>query len=219
MSFAGSTRLFLAVFAALALVMFVNAHAAFAQDDADSSATSDSGAPTDDANWESAEPTGPPIDESAASADKVLEIPPAKCSSNDDPTAPCDGADTNNAADDNDQSINAPSPGAPPQSFDEDTASYAQDADWGTVDDYQNQQANNGPYAMYPYPGGVIGTLQRPAQLPQSTLAQISSPLTQAARPPLNQGPWMTPPTMSAYNRPAGSPMMPMSSPLVGFHH
>jgi len=226
MSIAGSARLFIAVFAALAIVAFVNARAAFAQDVAES-------ATSDDANWESADstgpltdetaapadPSGPPIDESAASADKVLEIPQAKgCNSNDDPTAPCDGADANNDGADNGQNINAPSPGAPPQTFDDDTAYNMPDADWGTVDDYQNQQVYNGPYVIYPYPASVIGTLQRPAQLPSSTFAPMSSPLTQAARPPLNQGAWMIRPTMSTFARPAGSPMM-MSAPLVRFHH
>jgi hypothetical protein len=217
MGTAGSARLFVALFAALAIFMFVNTRAALAQDDADSGTS-------DDANWENAEPTSPPIDESAASADKVLEIPQAKCA-NDDPTAPCDGADANNDGTRNDQTINAPSPGAPPQTFDDDTAYTAPDADWGTVDDYQNQQVYDGPYVIYPYPTSVIGTLHRPSQLPSSTFAPIGSPLTQAARPPLNQGPWMMPPTMSAFARPAGSPMirpagpMMMSAPLVGFHH
>ncbi len=35
----------------------------------------------------------------------------------------------------------------------------------------------------------------------------MSSPLTQAARPPLNSGPWMSSP-MTSWNRPAGGPMM-----------
>ena len=276
MSTAGSARLFVAVFAALAIVTLVNTRAAFAQDVADSDvSSSDSSAGGADANWEStdttvpptgatatsavpaaaptdgtaasaepaaapsiatapsaeptsasidetaesAEPTGPPIDVNAASAEKVLEIPQAKgCNSNDDPTAPCDGADADSGGTDTDQTINAPSPGGPPQTYDGDTAYNTPDPDWGTVDDYQNQQVENGPYVIYAYPGGAIGTLQRPTQVSASGFSPMSSPLTQAARPPLNQGAWMLRPTMSTFARPAGSPMM-MSAPLVGFHH
>jgi hypothetical protein len=285
MSIAGSARLLVAVFVALAIATFVSTRAAFAQDVAESSTSNDANwesvdttppptdaaatpaAPTDpsadkaapsaepttpsadeaaaspaptassidvtaasvdptatvtDETEASAEPSGPPIDASAASAEKVLEIPQAKCSdSNDQPTAPCDGTDANKAATDDDQSLNAPSPGAPPG---DDTAYAAPEPDWGTVDDYQNQQVDNGPYVIYPYPGGVVGTLQRPTQVSSSGFVAMSSPLTQAARPPLNQGPWMIPPTMSTFARPAGSPMMRptghmmMSAPLVGFH-
>lgn len=210
-----SGRLIITIFAALALTAFVNARAAWAQDVADSGEGAD-------ANWirvEPAEPAAPTIDEDAASAEKVLEIPQAKCSGDDEDSDACTGAaPANNDSSDNDQSINAPSPGAPPQTFDEDAYNQP-DADWGNVDEYQNQQSYSVPYAVYPYPITVIGTLRRPSQLPGSTFAPTSSPLTQAVRPPLNQGPWMTPPmTMSAFSRPAGGPMT-MSAPLVGFHH
>ena len=213
-----SARLIVSIFAALALTAFVNSHAAWAQDAADA----DSG---DDANWvkvEPTEPAGPAIDEDATSAEKVLEIPQAKCAGDDDDSAACNGAASNNNNDtsDNDQSINAPSPGAPPQTYDQDA--YNAPDDWGSVDEYQNQQAYNVPYVVYPsYPTGVMTTVRRPSQIPGSTFAPTNTPLTQAARPPLNQGPWMTPARMSAFNRPAGSPMTPMSMshPLMGFHH
>lgn len=208
-----SGRLTISIFAALALTVFVNARVARAQDVADSGGG-------DDANWvkvEPAEPAGPVIDEDAASAEKVLEIPQAKCSGDDDDSDACNGAaPANNDSSDNDQSINAPSPGASPQTFDEDAYNQT-DADWGNVDEYQNQQAYSVPYVVYPYTTGVMRTVRRPSQLSPSAFAPTSSPLTQAARPSLNQGPWMTPPsTMSAFSRPSGGPMM-MSAPLAGF--
>jgi hypothetical protein len=174
-----------------------------------------------EADWNPVD-EGPAIDEDAASAAKVLEIPQARCSNDEDSSA-CDANASTNPNDD-DGGISAPSPGAPPQNLDQDTASNAQDADWGTVDEYQNQEAYNVPYALYPYPYAVnpyqangIGAF-RPSV---PGYAPLSSPLTQASRPPLNQGPWMTRPTMSQFSRPAGSPMAPMmmSAPLAGFHH
>ncbi|MGC2756356.1 hypothetical protein, partial [Candidatus Binatus sp.] len=170
-----------------------------------------------DANWDS---TGPTIDEDAASADKVLEIPQATCN-NDGTSAPCDGPAAS-GTDDDGQAINAPSPGAPPQVYDDDTASSgAPDEDWGTADDYQNQQVYAVPYGGYGYPYTINTplTMNRPSPVPASAYAPMSSPLTEAARPSLNQGPWMTPPTMSAFSRPAGSPMMGMASSPFGFHH
>jgi len=205
MSSVRSTRLIVAIFAALAMTVFVNARAAFSQD-------ADSGTSVDP-SWER---TGPAIDGDAESADKVLEIPQAPCTK-DGVSVAC--ADTNPAGsdDDNDQAINAPSPGAPPPTLDEDTASSAapDDQDWGTVDDYQNQPAYGVPYAVYPYPTTVAGRMNGPSQLPASALAPMSSPITQAARPPLNPGPWMLSPSMSTFSRPAGSPMMMSFGP----HH
>jgi hypothetical protein len=211
---ARSAHVVLSIFTALALTVFVNARAAWAQDVADSGAGAD-------ANWvkvEPAEPAGPVIDEDAASAEKVLEIPQAKCPGDDDDSDACNrAAPANNDSSDNDQSINPPSPGAAPQTFDEDAYNQP-DADWGDVDEYQNPQAYNVPYVVYSYSTGVIGTLHRPTPAPGSTFAPTTTPLTQAARPPLNQGPWMTrPSTMSAFSRPSGGPMM-MSAPLAGFH-
>lgn len=193
-------RLIVVSFAALALTILVNARTAYSQD-------ADSGTSVD-ASWDSA---GPAIDESAESADKVLEIPQATCA--DGSSGPCDPA-----TDDDSQAINAPSPSAPPA----DTASSAPSSDdWGTVDEYQNQQQVYAvPYAVYPYTVAATGTVNRPSpQLPAS--AYVSSPLTQASRPPLNPGPWMmTPASMSALSRPAGSPMAGMMSrPAWGFHH
>ena len=207
-------RLIIATFVTLAMTVFVNAHSAFSQEEAESGTSVD-------ANWTSTASTidAPTIDESAASADKVLEIPQATCK--DGSSGPCDDADD----DDNDQAINAPQPGSPPQVFDDDTASSgAPDDNWGDADDYQNQQVYAAvPYAVYPYPYavGAQQTANRPSPVPASAYAPMSSPITQAALPPLNPGPWMNPPTMSAFARPAGSPMMGMRSfgPSFGFHH
>lgn len=206
-------RLFVAVFATLAMTVFVSARAAFAQE-APVSGTSV------DASWERTSPEGPAIDADAATADKVLEIPQAPCTK-DGASGPCDSTAPDGSGDD-DQAINAPSPGAPPQTYDEDTAtSAASDQDWGTVDDYQNQPAYGVPYLVYPYPVAAAGTARIPAPVPPSAYVPMSGPVTQAARPPLNQGPWMLSPSMSAFGRPAGSPMMGMaaSSPAWGFHH
>jgi len=203
-------RLIVAIFAALAMTVFVNARAAFSDDVEDSGAGAD-------ANWER---TGPAVDEDADTAGKVLEIPQATCSK-DGVSVPCD-VDTADPTDDDGQAINAPSPGAPP-TLDDDTANAgAPNQDWGTVNDYQNEQIYGVPYAVYPYSVTVAsGTMNRPSPLPPSAYAPMSSPLTQAAHPPLNPGPWMTPASMSAFSRPAGSPMTPMTmpGPLLGFHH
>ena len=120
------------------------------------------------------------------------------------------------------QDVNAPSPGAPP-ALDDDTANAAwPNQDWGTLDDYQNEPGYGIPYGMSPYGMTVaVGTMNRSlSPVPASAYVPMSSPLTQAARPPLNPGPWMTPPSMSAFSRPAGSPMMgmTMSHPSFGFH-
>ncbi len=192
--------------------VWVNAGAAYSQDTDDTAAGAD-------ANWNSTDaaldPTSAPsIDEDAAAAEKVLEIPQVACSK-DDPSESC--AESSGDGDDS-QAINAPSPGAPPDS-DDDTASNAVPGDdWGTADDYQNQQDYGSygvPYAGYPYtvtgapyPVTIIGTNRAPA--PASAYVP-SSPLTQAARPPLNPGPWVVPSAMSSFSRPAGSPMMGMS--------
>src|SRR5579863_10012696 len=135
-------RLIVAIFAARAMTVLTNSRFAFAQDAVDAPAASaDSGAVADsgtsvDAGWES---TGPAIDEDAAAAEKVLEIPQAPCAK-DAASGLC--ANSADGTDDDGDTINAPSPGAPPQpSFDDDTASNgASDPDWGTVDEYQNQQ-------------------------------------------------------------------------------
>jgi hypothetical protein len=220
-------RLIVVIFAALAMIVFVNARFAFSQEvtdpgaDADSDAVADSGTSVD-ASWDR---SGPAIDEDAESADEVLEIPQATCPKDGAP-ASCDSSSDDDSDDDDGQAINAPSPGAPPTVFDDDTASSgAPDPDWGSVDDYQNQQVYAGPYSSYPYPYSITVAvpqrLNRPSQVSASAFAPMSSPITQAAQPPLNQGPWMNPPTMSAFSRPAGSPMMPMmmSGRSFGFHH
>ncbi len=210
-------RLIIATFAALAMTVFVNAHSAFSQEEPESGTSVD-------ANWTSTDSTidAPTIDDSAASADKVLEIPQTACTK-DGATVPCDDA-TANADDDNDQAINAPQPGSPPTVYDDDTASAGPDSNWGDASDYQNQQVYavpyGVPYAVYPYGVNVARNVNMPSPVPASAYAPMSSPVTQAALPPLRQGPWMSPPTMSAFARPAGSPMMgmSMSRPAFGFH-
>ena len=204
-------RFIVAIFAALAMTVFVNARSAFAQEAAESGTSVD-------ANWDR---TAPTIDDSASSADKVLEIPQATCNK-DDPSAPCDTSAAANPDDPNDQAINAPQPGSPPPVLDDDTASSgSSDPDWGDATDYQNQQVYAAPYAYpyaYGYGVGVARNVNPQSPVPASAYAPMSSPLTQAARPSLNPGPWMNPPTMSAFSRPAGSPMMGMaSSPPLGF--
>jgi hypothetical protein len=202
-------RLIVAIFAALAMTVLVNARFAFSQEEPESGTSVD-------ANWDR---TGPGIDENAETANKVLEIPQATCTG-DTASVPCDAAaDAND--DDGTQAINAPSPGAPPQVLDDDTASSgAPDQDWGDADDYKNQQVYAVPYAVYPYPyPATVARSNSTSAVPASAYAPLSSPITQAARPPLNQGPWMNPPTMSAFGRPAGSPMMGMASSPFGFHH
>src|SRR5260221_14352661 len=192
-------RLIIATFAALAITVFVNAQPAFSQEETESGTSVD-------ANWESTGSTidAPTIDDSAASADKVLQIPQTACT-RDGASVPCDDA-TANADDPNDQAINAPQPGSPPTVFDDDTASSGSpDQDWGDADEYQNQQvyAVPVPYAVYPYPYPVTvaRNANTPSPVPASAYAPMSSPITQAARPPLSQGPWMNPPTMSAFAR------------------
>ena len=51
--------------------------------------------------------------------------------------------------------------------------------------------------------------------------APMSSPLTQAARPPLNPGQWMLSPSRPAFSQTAGSPVMGMAirHPSSGSHH
>ncbi len=206
-------RVIIAICSALALTLFVNARSAFSQDDPDSVTGT-----SVDASWDR---TGPMIDEDAASADKVLEIPQTACTG-DDPSAPCNAPTASAGDDPNDQTINAPQPGSPPSVYDDDTASSdSPDQDWGDANDYQNQQVYAIPYAVYPYPYPVTvaRTAVPPSPVPASAYVPMSSPLTQAARPPLSQGPWMNPPTMSAFARPAGSPMMGMASSPFGFHH
>jgi|SRR5208282_1815434 len=201
-------RLTVAIFAALAMTLLVNARAAHSQDAADS-------ATSVDASWA---PTGPAIDDDAETADKVLEIPQVTCSE-DGAFVPCDGADED---DNNDgtQAINAPSPGAPPTLDDQTADAAGLNPDWGTLDDYQNQEAYAVPFAVYPYPLVVAVGRMNPSRLPLPASAYVpSSPLTQAALPPLNPGPWMLRPSMSAFSRPAGTPMMGMSmSHSFGFH-
>jgi hypothetical protein len=208
-------RLIVATFVALAMTVFVNAHAAFSQEDPVSGSSVD-------ADWASPASTidSPVIDESAASADKVLEIPRTACTK-DGATVPCDDTADADADDPDDQAINAPMPGAPPQVYDDDTASAGTDPDWGDANDYQNQQvyAVPVPYPVYGYPYGVtVAQSNQPSPVPASAYVPMSSPITQAARPPLNQGPWMNTARMSTFGRPAGSPMMGMASSPFGFH-
>jgi hypothetical protein len=207
-----------AIVAAFSIGIVLSARAAYSQDADDPTAGAD-------ANWNSTDPSiAPPIDEDAVARDKVLEIPQVTCAKDGAAEACADGSDE---TDDDSQAINAPSPGAPPAMDEDDTASNAPPTnDWGTVDEYQSQDAYGSygvPYAGYPYavtgvpyPVTVIGTNRAP--LPASAYVP-SSPLTQAALPPLNPGPWVVPSAMSAFRRPAGSPMMGMSMhSSFGFH-
>ena len=220
-----TTRLFVAIFAALAMTVFVNARLAFSQDAADAADADSSGAVSGtsvDADWESG---GPALDEDADTADKVLEIPQATCPGG--APAPCAGND-NDDDDADGEAINAPSPGAPPATADEDTANGGvPDVDFGTADEYANQQEYAAPYAVYPYPYAVNPSAINGARNRQVTGSTMSSPLTQAALPltqaalPLNQGPWMNAANVSTFSHPAGSPMMGMMrpGPSFGFHH
>jgi hypothetical protein len=192
------------------MTVLVSARAAFSQDAEDSAAAAD-------VSWEGpGRSLDPALDGDAETGDKVLEIPQVACA-DDGVSVPCaDGSDEDADA------INAPSPGAPP-TLDDDTAdARSPNQDWGTLDDYQNEPAYGVPYAVYSYRMTVaVGTMNRPSPSPASAYVPMSSPLTQAARPPLNPGPWMISPSMSAFSHPAGSPMMgmTMSHPSFGFPH
>jgi hypothetical protein len=192
------------------MTVLVSARAAFSQDAEDSAAAAD-------VSWEGpGRSLDPALDGDAETGDKVLEIPQVACA-DDGVSVPCaDGSDEDADV------ISAPSPGAPP-TLDDDTAdARSPNQDWGTLDDYQNEPAYGVPYAVYSYRMTVaVGTMNRPSPSPASAYVPMSSPLTQAARPPLNPGPWMISPSMSAFSHPAGSPMMgmTMSHPSFGFPH
>jgi hypothetical protein len=210
----------------------------------DAATSSDAAVTTADssANWKRVDPDSPAADLSADSADKVLEIPQTACFEN-GVTIPCDerlsvNKSSANGDDNGDGGDTITSPGggmapASPQTFDanENTASagpaIGSDSDWGTAEDYQNQQAYGFPYAISPYGlasrGPVYGSGYGSGQVPPSGFLYppmaTSSPITQAARPPLS--PWMTPPSMLTYSRPAGSPMFigrPAGSPMMMMH-
>lgn len=233
------------LFALLALIALVGARAAFAQDAAasgdaagssdtaaliDGATTADSAGPGDavaagsdsSGDWERANP-----DLTSESAEKVLELPQTACVEN-GVSIPCDERITvsnapgtvNDNPDDNGAQAASGSASAP-QTFDDDTASAApvgSDPEWGTVDDYANQ----GPIYGIPY-GTVVsrGPIYGNPQIPSSMVfpfppRPMSSPLSQAARPSLSPGPWMTRPSMMTMSRPAGSPMAGGS---FQFHH
>jgi hypothetical protein len=201
------------LFALFALIALVGARGAFAQDAPASGSDSD-------ANWERIDP-----DFGADSAEKVLEIPQIACVE-DGVSIPCDeqvsasnspGNGNDNGDDDANPQASSGSSPASPQTLDDDTASagpIGSDSDWGTADDYANQPIYGIPYGTAQY-GRVIsrGPIYGNPQVPPSMAfpfppMAMSSPLTQAARPPLNPtGPWMTPPSMMMLSRPAGSPM------------
>jgi hypothetical protein len=171
------------------------AHAAVATDGSHSTDASASG--DSEANWVR-------VDSGAGgeSGDQVLEIPQVAC--DEDPnSSPCDNDDDGTTG-----------VAAAPRGNDDDTASAGSpDSDWGTADDYSNQPIYGVPYGYVVSRGPVYGNL--PGNLPPSRRSpfpfppmQTSSPITQAARPQLNPtGAWMTPPSMSQFSRPAGSPM------------
>jgi hypothetical protein len=194
------------LFALFALIALAGVHAAFATDASASAAhpavaaaashSSDASASGDsDTNWVR-------VDSGAGgeSSDQVLEIPQVAC--DEDPASdPCDN-------DDDGRPTGVAS--SPPQTYDDDTASAGSpDSDWGTADDYLNQPIYGVPYGYVASRASINGNLpaNRRSPFPFSPM-QMSSPITQAAQPPLNpNGAWMTPPSMSQFSRPAGSPM------------
>jgi hypothetical protein len=142
------------------------------------------------------------------SGDQVLEIPQVAC---DDASKPCD-----------DDEDGGPTPVATsPQTFDDDTASAGTaDSDWGNADDYLNQPIYGVPYGYVASRGSINGnfavsTGSISGNFPRGPRSPFpfspmstGTPITQAAQPPLNpNGAWMTPPSMSPFSRPAGSPM------------
>jgi len=220
------------LFALFALIAFAGARGAFAQDadtSGDPAAAINAATPADSAgpgdavaagsdssgDWARANP-----DLSTESAVKVLEIPQSACVEN-GVSIPCDErivvsnvpADSSAVDNQNDESA----PPASPQTFNDDTTSAApagSDADWGTADDYANQTPVYGwPYGVVQSGGAAsTGPIYGYPQIPASMAfpfppRPMSSPITQAARPPLNPGPWMTPPSMMMVGRPAGSPL------------
>ena len=241
------------LFALFVLIALPCAQVAFAQDDAASgdaatsanaTASGDAAASTDSgANWVRVDPDSPANDLATDSAEKVLEIPQTACIEN-GAAIPCDerlsvnkpaGTGDDNGGDGD--TIAAPAGGgfapASPQTFDDDTANagpIGSDSDWGTADDYANQQVYGFPYGTGGY--GVVSRgpiLSRgpiygnPAQVPPSAFRfppmAMSGPITQAARPPISAaGPWMTPPSMMTFSRPAGSPMAPMAGHSFRLH-
>jgi len=223
------------LFALFALIALAGGRAAFAQDaaasaDADASinaaTTADSAGPGDavaagsdsSGDWARVNP-----DLTTESAEKVLEIPQTECVENgvsipcDERitvnNAPGDGVANDNPDDNGTQAAGGGSAPVSPQTFDNDIANAApvgSDADWGTADDYANQTPIYGiPYGTVASRGPIYGN----PQIPRSMVfpfppAPMSSPITQAARPPLSPGgPWMTPSSMMMVGRPAGSAM------------
>src|SRR5271155_4297171 len=152
MSSARPMRLIAAIFSMLAMTVFVNARA-FAQEAPVSGTSVDSG-------WESTAPdatTEPTIDDDVATADKVLELPQVTCPKDSAPGS-CD-PNAVDGDDDDSHAINAPSPGAPP-TVDDDTADSAVPADdFGSVNDYQNQEVNEVPYVIYPSTTTALATV------------------------------------------------------------
>ncbi len=208
------------VFAVLVLLFIGGAHRTIAAD------SSDSGP---DADWERVAP-----DPSTSKPDQVLEIPQA-CTQ-DGVAVPCDDAsnlandarDSSGDGDDADdiQTVRGGSAGGSP-TLGDDNANPDANTDWGSADDYQNEQAYlpvQVPYGMQ-VPYGIVTTPSRvnrprtpvPASAYQVPLIAMSHPITSAATPPLRPtGAWMTPPSMTPFARPAGSSMMP--APSFRFH-
>ena len=203
------------LFAFFVLIALAGVHATFATDASASGAhaalaTSASTSGDSDTNWVRVD-SGP----GGESSDQVLEIPQAAC---DDASVPCDDESGNSSTGDDDGIPTYGGSPASPQSFDDDTASAGTaDSDWGNANDYLNQPIYGVPYG-YVAPGGSINGNLPPSQrspFPFSPMS-TSSPITQAAQPSLNpNGAWMTPPSMSQFSRPAGSPMA--SAPFRSF--
>jgi len=205
----------------LALIFLGATRDSFADDDGDAvaiapdlssapSVTPDSISP--DSNWEE--------------ANQVLEIPQA-CNQDGvavacDQRADASVSDSSSTGDDDDdEDVETVGPVRTAPTLDEDansTDSAVASQQWGSVGDYENEGVE-APVIIPPtgwtvasaYP---MNTNQGPRMALMAARSPwhwgptaMSSPLTQAARPPLNQGPWMTSPSMT-WNRPAGSPMM-----------
>ena len=182
--------------------------------------TPDSSSP--DSNWEE--------------ANQVLEIPQA-CSQ-DGVAVACDKRadasfnDSSSSGDDDDEEdIETVGPVRTAPTLDGDATSGDSAVamqQYGGVDDYQNELAE-APIMMPPTGWSVASSYpsaypMNPNSRPRMALMAarspwhwgpmpMSSPLTPAARPPLNPGPWMSSPAMT-WGRPAGSLMVMPNMPF-----
>jgi hypothetical protein len=203
---------------ALALIFFGAGNRAFADDAESVDVGADSSPPPTlipGPTWEEANP--------------VLEIP-QECNPRES-SNPCDARasaavkDSSSSSDDDDEDDvetaggGAPSV-APPGDANANSAEASSGDDFamGGVNDYENQEieeppmiASSGWVVAYPmntnaYPVNTNSAARMNLMAARSPW-HFSSPLTSAATPPLNPGPWMSSPMMN-FGRPAGGPMM-----------